>query len=853
MSTQPCPQCGFANRASAKYCGQCGIELRGPTFVYVPLRAGQTLKSGTYAYKVMRPLGKGGMGAVYLATQTLVGRERYCVIKEMLDYVDPSDPGAIHKAQRRFQEEAATLVELNHTGIPQIYDYFSESGRNYIAMQFIEGESLEKRLSHEDEQGQWINGSAQPVEQVVHWGAQLCLVLEYLARRKPPVIHHDIKPANIILNKATGQVCLVDFGTAKARLAAQPAGQMGVRKSSVYGTTGYAAPEMYPPRSESEPRSDVYALGATLYHLLTDDDPRDHPFQFPRLASLPAGIHRVLEGALQSDVQQRLTATQMRQGLEAIETKVAPFHFRSGAVAHNLAELVELCDRHWEDARFHFYGQDFENWLRTSLHRHDLVSKELPIRQRGGDQDAGLEEFLHVLDPSLAPPVPDVSPPTLDFGSLEAGQTRKKVLTISNKTGRGHLSGRIVVDPPAAWLHIPDEFSGNALAVEAAVDTSGQKEGSKLHTRIQIQTPYVPPVEIPVRAHVALVWRRLCLTLLKFVGVGALVSAGLAYLMTQAVLPSFSWAVSDSLISGLGVLAAVMGLIAGALLGRGKGFSWKGCVLGGILSYPVLGYAYYVLALQFLILQQWGGDEAAYVSFVLLGIWIGSALGFYRGLRKARRKGWAVIVSPLVILAPILLFGATEVMDLRSAYIYLGDSEVPVPYIVFAGSGPSPTPPPTSTPTPTPVYVTSTPTQPYRTSTPTSRPRATPTPTRRKSTSATRAPAMPATLPPPCPYVEARITSPGGNAVLRGIVQIRGTANIRDFQFYKVEFGAGDEPRTWSVVGDDVVRKRVVDDVLVTWDTSKVPTGVYTLQLTVVDVTGNFPFPPCQVTVSVVR
>jgi hypothetical protein len=88
--------------------------------------------------------------------------------------------------------------------------------------------------------------------------------------------------------------------------------------------------------------------------------------------------------------------------------------------------------------------------------------------------------------------------------------------------------------------------------------------------------------------------------------------------------------------------------------------------------------------------------------------------------------------------------------------------------------------------------------------------------------------------------------------VLKGIVQIKGAANIRDFQFYKVEFGAGDKPSTWSVIGNDVVRKRVVDDVLVTWDTSKVAPGVYTLQLTVVDITGNYPS-PCQVKVSVVR
>ena len=88
--------------------------------------------------------------------------------------------------------------------------------------------------------------------------------------------------------------------------------------------------------------------------------------------------------------------------------------------------------------------------------------------------------------------------------------------------------------------------------------------------------------------------------------------------------------------------------------------------------------------------------------------------------------------------------------------------------------------------------------------------------------------------------------------MLKGVVQIRGTANIGNFQFYKLEFGVGDNPQAWSFIGDDVGREPVVDDVLLTWDTSKIPPGVYTLQLTVVDITGNYP-PPCQVKVSVVR
>lgn len=827
-----CISCGSdRNRTGAKFCLDCGARL---TF----LASGDVLQG---RYKIVTLLGKGGMGAICLAEDLQTFGSR-CVVKELTDYFNPADPNEVTKARKRFEDEARTLAQLNHPSIPEVRDYFSQAGRNYMVMEFIEGENLEDRLARE--------GKPLPLEEVIRYAVQVCRVLEYLSAQQPPLVHHDIKPANIVVNREANTVSLVDFGTAKVRFV-QAGGQLGKDQSSVYGTMGYAPPEQYGDKPKTEPRSDVYALGATLYHLLTGDAPSDHPFQF-QLSSLPTAIRGVLDWALKSDVQQRPSATRMRQGLETIQTKAAPFHFRSGAAAHNLAELVELCERHWKDAEFHFYRQDFENWLRTSLHRHDLVSKVLPIRQRGGDQDAGLEEFLHVLDPTLPAPVPDVSPSTLDFGSLEVDQTKKKFLKISNKTGRGHLSGCIVMDPPVTWLQIPDKFSSNALTIEAGVDTSDQKEGSPLHTKIQIQTPYVPPVEIPVRAPVALAWRRLFLTLLKLVTGGALVNAGVAYVMAQVVLPSFSWAVSDSLMGGLGLLAALIGLIVGAWFGHGKGFSWKGCVLGGILSYPVVGYAYYILALQFLAMQQWGGDETAYLSFVLLGIWIGSALGFYQGLRSARQKTLAAAVSLLVVLVPIVMVWLSRAVDLRSAYIHLGDSEVPVPYVVFAGSEPVPPPPPTSTPTPTRTYATSTPTRHYRTSTPTPPPRV--TPTQRVAThTPTPAPAVPSTLPPPCPHVEARITSPGVNAVLKGVVEIRGTANIRNFQFYKVEFGVGDKPSTWSVIGDDVVHKRVVDDVLVTWETGKVPPGVYTLQLTVVDITGNYPLPPCKVKVSVVR
>ncbi len=252
-------------------------------------------------FRIVKPLSKGGMGALYLAVQTLAGTERPCVIKGMLDYVDPTDSEAVRKARQRFQKEAATLVELNHVGIPQIYDYFAEGGRNYIVMAYIEGENLQERLER---------SGPQKSEEIARYGIQLCEILEYLASLTRPVVHHDIKPANIIIDKNTGTVRLVDFGTAKARLTLEPGGKVGLRKSSIYGTAGYAPPEQY--QGQSTPKSDVYALAATMYHLLTDDDPGDHPFSFPRLSQ----VQSILGQALEPDSNKRISATELREALE---------------------------------------------------------------------------------------------------------------------------------------------------------------------------------------------------------------------------------------------------------------------------------------------------------------------------------------------------------------------------------------------------------------------------------------------------------------------------------------------------------------------------------------------------------
>ncbi len=300
----PCPACGRLNRPGARYCVACRtpLDAAAPPVV-APLHPGQLLDGG--AYRVVRPLGKGGMGAVWLVAQTQAF-DRLAVIKEVIDYFDPTDAAERARAVARFEAEARTLGILKHPGIPDLYAYFSEGGHNYLVMEYIEGPDLRHWLSPNDDR--------LTEAQVLRYTIQICEVLEYLARQQPPVVHNDVKPANIIIDKHSGRAVLVDFGTAQTRRRASPTGHPDRQRESIYGTVGYAAPELY--RGEADPRSDVYALAATAYHLLTDDDPRDHPSRFPKLDSLSPALAAILRAALNPRPEARLTATQFRQRLE---------------------------------------------------------------------------------------------------------------------------------------------------------------------------------------------------------------------------------------------------------------------------------------------------------------------------------------------------------------------------------------------------------------------------------------------------------------------------------------------------------------------------------------------------------
>jgi len=449
------------------------------------------------AYCIVKPLSKGGMGKVYLA-ENLQAFKRPCIIKEMLDYFDPHNPQEVSDATKRFEEEARLLARLKHPSIPDIIAYFSEGGRNYIVMEYIEGENLQERLQR---------SGCQSSRDVKKWGIALCHILEYLASLKPPVVHHDIKPANIILDKSTGEVRLVDFGTAKARLVQQTGGKVGIHQSSVYGTAGYAAPEMWPPHSRSEHCSDVYALGATLYHLLTGDDPGDHPFQFPRLGRLsPMWWQKVLPKALEKDVSRRPTAAQLRQLIEGKPT-TKRFTFPAGKSAKTPEDLVSLSDKYWAKARSYLYAGEFAEWF-EALKRSDLTDKAEAICQRGGDQDVGLEEFLHVLAPKLPQPILRFSMTALDFGAIEPGQQKALNLRLEN-AGRGCLL--VNIQPRQPWIKVrPDSvkmLAGQSQLVVVELHGGQLSARPRIKGQIDIRDQFNRLEHLEVQATIPLAFR----------------------------------------------------------------------------------------------------------------------------------------------------------------------------------------------------------------------------------------------------------------------------------------------------------------------------------------------------------
>lgn len=209
-------------------------------------------------YEILKLIGKGGMSRVYLAMDQNLNKQ--WAVKEIEKRaMDKNNEVVIQSAMA----EANMMKKLDHPSLPRIVDIIDKEDVIYVVMDYIEGEPLSSVLT---------KYGAQPQNTVIEWAKQLCLVLDYLHTQNPPIIYRDMKPANVML-QPNGNVKLIDFGIAREYK------EQNLADTVSLGTKGYAAPEQFGGKGQTDARTDVYCLGVTLYHLLTGQNPCEPPYE----------------------------------------------------------------------------------------------------------------------------------------------------------------------------------------------------------------------------------------------------------------------------------------------------------------------------------------------------------------------------------------------------------------------------------------------------------------------------------------------------------------------------------------------------------------------------------------------
>lgn len=297
-----CPVCGIENGEGDAFCTGCGADLSLPCDTG-KLPADTMLED---RYVIVKTLGRGGMGAVYQALDLRLDNAAVA-IKEMSTAA--LGEGKVEESVEAFKKEARMLSKLDHPSLPRITDFFSVGEeRWYLVMEYIPGETLKQIVKRK---------GPLPQSDVLEWGMQICDILDYLHNQEPPVIFRDLKPSNIMLHR-DGRIKLIDFGISRHFKPGMEADTIS------YGSHGYSPPEQYGDK-QTDARSDIYSLGATMHHLLTAIDPKLTPFSFEPVtkyvAVSPAVEAAVMKALSMNPGERPASALEFKQILEAARPK----------------------------------------------------------------------------------------------------------------------------------------------------------------------------------------------------------------------------------------------------------------------------------------------------------------------------------------------------------------------------------------------------------------------------------------------------------------------------------------------------------------------------------------------------
>ena len=267
-------------------------------------------------YKILTELGEGGMSRVYLAHDIRLNKQ--WAVKELRTTGDSVNDRVISLS---FIKEANLMKQLDHPFLPRIVDIVNQDGKVYVVMDYIEGRSLATILE---------TYGSQPQQSVIDWGLDLCIALDYLHTRTPPIIYRDMKPANVML-RPDGTVRIIDFGIAREYKETMS----GTRTddTTILGTRGYAAPEQFGGIGQTDPRTDVYCLGATLYHLLTGQSPADPPYEMYPIRKfnpdLSPGLEKIIVKCVKQDPDARYqNCAELYYALENYEKADGAYYVR---------------------------------------------------------------------------------------------------------------------------------------------------------------------------------------------------------------------------------------------------------------------------------------------------------------------------------------------------------------------------------------------------------------------------------------------------------------------------------------------------------------------------------------------